>query len=199
MFKKMIFATGNSGKLKEAVEIFDDMEIVSIKKIDPSFNPEETGDTFLQNVMIKAEAAMDVVLKDIVLADDSGLVVPELDGQPGLYSARFSGEDATDEENRLKLLEMMKNIDDRTAYFCCRAVVMFPDASVISTEGRVYGKIGFKDNGDNGFGYDPIFVPDGFNKTLAELSSEEKNSISHRGDAFRKLKEMMLCLQNCLK
>ncbi len=199
MFSKIVFATGNKGKLKEAAEIFENTKVLSIKELDSTFDPDETGETFLQNVIIKAESAMDISVENAVLADDSGLVVPALNGQPGLYSARFSGKNATDEKNREKLLEMMRDIDDRSAYFCCRAVIMFPDETIISAEGRVYGKIGFKERGHNGFGYDPIFIPDGFDKTMAELSSEEKNRISHRGNAFRKLKEMVKCLQNSPK
>ena len=183
---KIVFASGNRGKLREAGEIFSGFEIVPISVFSTWHAPEETGSTFLQNAVIKAEAAAEAAEGHIVLADDSGLVVPALNGAPGIFSARFSPE-GTDEANRKKLLGELSGISDRSAYFLCTAVLVFPDRTVIAAEGRCCGKIIENERGNNGFGYDPIFVPDGFDKTLAELSEEEKNSISHRGRAFRKL------------
>lgn len=183
---KIVFASGNRGKLREAGEIFAGFEIVPISAF-PTWNaPDENGSTFLQNAVIKAEAAAAAAEGEIVLADDSGLVVPALNGAPGIFSARFSAE-GTDAANRKKLLSELSGINDRSAYFLCTAVLIFPDRTVIAAEGRCYGKIIETERGNNGFGYDPVFVPDGFDKTLAELSEEEKNSISHRGKAFRKI------------
>ncbi|MBO4711281.1 RdgB/HAM1 family non-canonical purine NTP pyrophosphatase [bacterium] len=183
---KIIFASGNLGKLREAGEIFKGFEIVPISAFPTWIAPVETGSTFLQNAVIKAEAAAAAAEGHIVLADDSGLVVPALDGAPGIFSARFSAE-GTDIANRKKLLVELSKIGDRSAYFLCTAVLIFPDKTVIATEGRCYGRIIKSERGNNGFGYDPIFMPDGYDKTLAELSEEDKNAISHRGKAFRKL------------
>ena len=183
---KIVFASGNRGKLREASEIFAGFEIVPISAFPTWHAPDENGSTFLQNAVIKAEAAAAAAEGEIVLADDSGLVVPALNGAPGIFSARFSA-DGTDGANRKKLLSELSGINDRSAYFLCTAVLIFPDRTVIAAEGRCYGKIIETERGNNGFGYDPVFVPDGYEKTLAELSEEEKNAISHRGMAFRKL------------
>ncbi|MBO4440970.1 RdgB/HAM1 family non-canonical purine NTP pyrophosphatase [bacterium] len=183
---KIVFASGNSGKLREASEIFKGFEIISIKSYQDWIPPEENGSTFLQNSVVKAEAASRVVRDLPVLADDSGLVVPALGGAPGIMSARFSAE-GTDEANRAKLLAMLKGVRDRSAYFACSAVMIFPDGSVIAERGVCPGRIIDEQRGGNGFGYDPVFVPDGFSETLAELPEEVKNSLSHRGTAFGKL------------
>lgn len=183
---KIVFASGNKGKLREASEIFEGLEIVPISAFNSWHAPDENGTTFLQNAVIKAEAAAAAAEGEVVLADDSGLVVPALNGSPGIFSARFSVE-GTDAANRKKLLSELSGISDRRAYFVCSAVLIFPDRTVIAAEGRCNGRIIESCRGENGFGYDPIFVPDGYCKTLAELSEDEKNSISHRGMAFRKL------------
>ena len=183
---KIVFASGNRGKLREAGEIFKGFEIVPISAFPAWHAPDENGSTFLQNAVIKAEAAAAAAEGEIVLADDSGLVVPALNGAPGIFSARFSPE-GTDAANRRKLLGELSKIGDRNAYFLCTAVLVFPDRTVLAAEGRCFGKIIENERGNNGFGYDPVFVPDGYEKTLAELSEEEKNAISHRGKAFRKL------------
>jgi non-canonical purine NTP pyrophosphatase, rdgB/HAM1 family len=183
---KIVFASGNRGKLREAGEIFEGFEIVPISAFSAWKSPDENGSTFLQNAVIKAEAAAKAVPGSIVLADDSGLVVPALDGAPGIFSARFSKE-GTDAANREKLLAELSGKSDRSAYFLCSAVMIFPDKTVIAAEGRCYGRIIESCRGNNGFGYDPLFVPEGYGKTLAELSEEEKNAISHRGKAFEKL------------
>ena len=183
---KIVFASGNRGKLREAAEIFEGFEIVPISAFSVWHAPDENGATFLQNAVIKAEAAAEAAEGEIVLADDSGLVVPALNGAPGIFSARFSPE-GTDAANRKKLLSELSGKGDRSAYFLCTAVLVFPDRTVIAAEGRCYGKIIETERGNNGFGYDPVFVPYGYEKTLAELSEEEKNAISHRGMAFRKI------------
>ncbi len=183
---KIVFASGNKGKLMEASEIFKGFEIVPISAFSAWHAPDENGSTFLQNAVIKAEAAAEAAEGEIVLADDSGLVVPALNGAPGIFSARFSAE-GTDAANRKKLLCELSKVSDRSAYFICTAVLIFPDRTVIAAEGRCCGKIIETERGENGFGYDPVFVPEGYGKTLAELSEEEKNAVSHRGKAFRKL------------
>lgn len=183
---KIVFASGNKGKLMEASEIFKGFEIVPISAFSAWHAPDENGSTFLRNAVIKAEAAAEAAEGEIVLADDSGLVVPALNGAPGIFSARFSAE-GTDAANRKKLLCELSKVSDRSAYFICTAVLIFPDRTVIAAEGRCCGKIIETERGNNGFGYDPVFVPEGYGKTLAELSEEEKNEISHRGKAFRKL------------
>lgn len=182
----IVFASGNRGKLREAGEILMGCDIVPISAFPKWKAPEETGSTFLQNAVIKAEAAAAAAEGQIVLSDDSGLVVPALNGAPGIFSARFSSE-GTDSANRRKLLDALSGISDRSAYFLCSAVMIFPDRTVLAAEGRCCGRIIESVRGENGFGYDPLFVPDGYGKTLAELSEEEKNVISHRGKAFRKL------------
>ncbi|MGI6394431.1 MAG: RdgB/HAM1 family non-canonical purine NTP pyrophosphatase [bacterium] len=188
---KIVFASGNKGKLKEAREIFEGFEIVSIKEFDPDFAPVESGETFFQNAVIKAEAAMKIV-KDIpVLSDDSGLIVNALNDAPGVYSSRFGGAHGDDALNRATLLEKLQNVNDRSAYFSCTAVLLFPDMSAIVTSGKCTGIIAFKELGNNGFGYDPIFIPDGFDKTFGELSLQIKNSLSHRTAAFRKIMEKL--------
>lgn len=183
---KIVFASTNRGKLREAAEIFEGFEIEPVSAF-PSWNaPDENGSTFLQNAVIKAEAAAKAVADFTVLADDSGLVVPALGGRPGIFSARFS-EKGSDAANREKLLAELSGKSDRSAYFVCTAVMIMPDKTVIAAEGRCYGRIAEAERGENGFGYDPLFVPEGYSRTLAELSEDEKNLISHRGKAFRKL------------
>lgn len=188
---KIVFATGNKGKLKEAREIFKGHEILSVKDIDPYFNPVEKGDTFFQNAVIKAEAAISLCEDVAVLSDDSGLVVPFLNGDPGVYSSRYGGEDGNDELNRKKLLNEMKDIEDRKAYFQCTAVLLKSDGSAIVEVGKCHGTIGFNEKGTGGFGYDPVFIPESHEKTMAELTAEEKNALSHRGIAFRKVMEAL--------
>ena len=184
---KLIFASGNPGKLMEASEIFKGFEIIPVSTFQNWKAPCENGSTFLQNAVIKAEAAAEAADGFTVLADDSGLVVPALDGRPGIFSARFSRE-GTDAANRVKLLDELSGKTDRKAFFVCAAVMIFPDRTSIAAEGRCCGRIIESCRGSNGFGYDPLFVPDGFDdRTMAELSEDEKNSISHRGKAFGKL------------
>ena len=188
---KIVFATGNKGKLREAREIFEGHEVISIKEFSTEFNPEETGDTFFQNAVIKAEEAIKLTGEIAVLSDDSGLVVPSLGGVPGVYSSRYGGEDGNDALNRKKLLEEMTGVSDRSAYFQCTAVFLKKDGSAVVKTGKCCGKIGFEEKGTGGFGYDPLFIPDGHEKTMAELTSQEKNALSHRGAAFKKIMEYL--------
>ena len=184
---RIVFATGNKGKLREAQEIFGGHEVISIKEFSTEFNPEETGDTFFQNAVIKAEEAIKLTGEIAVLSDDSGLVVPSLGGVPGVYSSRYGGEDGNDVLNRQKLLNEMESIADRRAYFQCTAVLLQHDGSAVVKVGKCWGKIDLNEKGTGGFGYDPVFIPDGYERTMAELTPQEKNSLSHRGIAFRKI------------
>ncbi|MBQ8164927.1 MAG: XTP/dITP diphosphatase [Clostridia bacterium] len=191
---KIIAATGNKNKLKEFGEIFSsygfDVEMKSAAQCGVHDFPEETESTFIGNAFIKAQYMYDNVEIDentVVLADDSGLSVDALDGAPGVFSARYAGEDATDDDRINKLLSELKNVPEekRTAAFVCSIAVILPDGKKLNTDGYMKGRIAFEKKGENGFGYDPIMYIPEFNKTVAELSSDEKNKISHRGEALR--------------
>ena len=192
---KIIFATGNKGKLKEVRNIFSDtkFEIISFDEIEFTDEIIEDGNTFEENAFIKA----DTIFKKFnipVIADDSGLSVVQLNGEPGIYSARYAGEKATYLDNNLKLISELKNYPEpHSAKFVCCAVFV-DGTNRISVLGELPGKIIKEFKGEHGFGFDPIFVPDGFNFTLAELGLEEKNKISHRAKAFSELKEKLLNL-----
>lgn len=182
---KLLFATNNANKLREAREILEPLGfvIISMKEAGVDIEPEENGSSFAENAMIKAKAVFAELSEPIpVIADDSGLCVDALDGRPGIYSARYAPEG----ERCGKLLSEMKDIpqEKRGAYFECG--IAFYDGKVSKElSGRCLGTIGHEERGSNGFGYDPVFVRDG--KTLAEMTSEEKNAISHRGAAMEKL------------
>ncbi|MBR1592753.1 MAG: RdgB/HAM1 family non-canonical purine NTP pyrophosphatase [Ruminococcus sp.] len=182
--KEIVMATNNANKLREAREIFSllGIEVVSMRESDIECDPEETGETFEENALIKAKAVHDITGR-AVIADDSGLCVDALGGRPGVYSARY----APNEEKCSKLLDEMKNIPDcdRTAYFECCIAFIDDKGEYKSFSGRCTGRIGYEEKGTNGFGYDPIFLYG--DKTLAEMSPDEKNSISHRGAAMREL------------
>ncbi len=191
---KIVFATGNKHKLQEAREIFTGVEILSILDFDKDFDPEEYGKTFLENAVIKAEAARAVTGGLPVLSDDSGLIVPALDGAPGIHSARWGGVNGDHARNRAKLRTDLSGIADRSAYFLCTAVLICPAGNALVATGRVDGTLIDEERGDGGFGYDPMFIAQDDTRTLAQLSADEKNALSHRGRAFRKLEEMLRCL-----
>ena len=151
---------------------------------------EETGKTFAENAKIKAFSGCKESGYPCI-ADDSGLCVDALDGAPGIYSARYSGEHGNDEENIKKLLFSLKDVPDekRTAHFTCAVCVCFPDGREINLEGRCEGKIGYEKHGDGGFGYDPVFMID--DRSFAEFSKEEKDAVSHRGNALRELVKVL--------
>ena len=194
--KKIVAATGNKGKLQEFREILSDFEIVSMKDLGINVDIEETGETFRDNAYIKAEAISKLV-KLPVLSDDSGLCVDALSGRPGVFSARFAGEDANDEKNIEKLLFELKDVpyENRTARFLSVICIIFPDGKAVYGEGKCEGTILYEKKGENGFGYDPVFFVPELNKTFAEANSDEKNSISHRrkalDDVSKKLKEII--------
>ena len=191
---KIVFASGNEGKVKEIKEMLEGMgiELVSLKAYTNVPEIVEDGSTFLENALKKARIISEFT-NETVLADDSGLQVAELDGQPGIYSARYAGEKATDDDNIDLLLERLKNIpqEKRTAFFCCALVLYRTDGNYDSFESKWQGLIIDERRGKNGFGYDPVFFVPELKKTAAELPSEIKNKVSHRGQAFARLKEAL--------
>ena len=190
--KRIIFATGNQGKMKEIREIMADLdvEVVSMKEAGISADIEENGTTFEENAVIKAKAICEMT-GEIVLADDSGLEIDYLNKEPGVYSARYMGEDTSYRIKNQNLIDRLKGVPDekRTARFVCAIAAAFPDGSIKTVRAAMEGRIGYEEKGENGFGYDPIFYLPEYGCTSAELSMEEKNKISHRGKALRAIKE----------
>lgn len=194
MADKIIFATGNKNKMREIRDILSDlgMEILSMKEagIDKEIN--ENGKTFEENALIKARA----VAKDtdaVVLADDSGLEIDYLNKEPGIYSARYLGEDTSYEIKNQALLDRLSGVkkEDRTARFVCAIAAVLPDKREFVVRETIEGYIGEKPAGTNGFGYDPIFYVDEYGCSTAELSEEKKNEVSHRGKALRAMREVL--------
>jgi XTP/dITP diphosphohydrolase len=193
--RRIVVATGNRGKLAEIGEILRGSEFDIVPQSGFDFEPAaETGDTFLANALLKARhAASETGL--IALADDSGLVVDVLAGAPGVYSARYAGDDASDEQNIAKLLRALQDQDaqNRAAEFRCVAVVVFPDgrSAPLVAEGKWRGRIAMSRHGQGGFGYDPVFFDPVPGKCAAEMTAAEKNARSHRGQALRRLAELL--------
>lgn len=200
---QIIFATGNKGKIREIKEIVaagsnaENIEVLSMREADVAADPEENGADFEDNALIKAQAVYDLLLSRpvpenttrIVMSDDSGLVIDALDGAPGVHSARYMGYD-TDYRLRMEhILNLMKDVPDekRTARFVAAVAAILPDGQSRVVRGAMEGRIGHSIAGKNGFGYDPFFYLPQYGKTSAEISPEEKNSISHRGQALRKM------------
>lgn len=186
-FMKYIIGTNNPKKLIELQRILAPLKIeaVTAKQVGISLDDvEENGTTFLENSYIKAEAACKKTGIPAI-ADDSGLCVDALDGRPGIYSARYAGKNATDSDRIVKLLSEMKNVEEnkRTACFVSAITCVFPNGDIIQAEGKCFGKIAFKPDGDNGFGYDPVFLRNGV--SFGKLTPEEKDKVSHRGNALR--------------
>lgn len=186
---KLVLATKNSGKVIEFRRILEefgasDMEVLGLDAFPEIGDIEETGNTFEENSLLKARTIARITGLP-ALADDSGICVDALDGAPGLYSARYSGKG--DAANNAKLLEALKDVadEDRGAYFICVAAFVRPDGFEKVAEGRFYGRILHAPVGDGGFGYDPLFLPEGLDRSSAELSAQEKDAISHRGKAMR--------------
>ena len=194
MQKRIIFATGNEGKMKEVRMILADMdyEIVSMKEAGVEIEIIEDGKTFEENALIKATAIMKET-GELVLADDSGLEIDYFDKAPGVYSARYLGEDTPYEVKNRVILERMEGVaeEKRTARFVCAIAAAFPDGTTKTVRGTIEGIIGYESKGENGFGYDPIFYLPEYGCTSAELAPEEKNKISHRGKALQKMKELI--------
>ena len=192
---RIIFATGNAGKMREIREIMSDMnlEILSMKEAGITTDIVEDGTTFEENAIIKAKAVA-AFTDDIVLADDSGLEVDYLDKEPGIYSARYMGEDTPYSVKNQAILDRLEGVpkEKRTARFVCAIAAVMPDRTVLVTRETIEGYIGTKSAGENGFGYDPIFYVDEYGCSTAELTEEQKNAISHRGKALRAMKEKMI-------
>ncbi len=192
----IVIATANAHKVQEYRELIQDNRVELKSLLDyPAFpGVEENGSSFKENASIKALAACKYC--DVpAFADDSGLEVMALNGEPGIYSARYA---PTSEERIAKLLKNMEGVTDRRARFVC-VIAIAVNGEVIDTfEGEIRGTIGFEPKGTNGFGYDPVFIPEGETRTFAELSSEEKNRISHRANAFKKAAEFVEDQMNCL-
>ncbi|WP_022852232.1 RdgB/HAM1 family non-canonical purine NTP pyrophosphatase [Limisalsivibrio acetivorans] len=188
---RIYVATKNMHKLEEIQKILEGNEVYSAYDyIDGDLDVEETGSTYEENASIKAAALSKLINDAHVIADDSGLSVEAMEGAPGVYSARFAGENATDAQNNDKLLRVMKDVPDemRDAAFVC-AIALAKNGEVLKTfRGECPGRLAHEPKGGNGFGYDPLVItPDG--RSMAELSPAEKNSISHRGKALRKLRD----------
>ncbi|MBO6114609.1 MAG: XTP/dITP diphosphatase [Lachnospiraceae bacterium] len=195
--KKIIFATGNEDKMKEIRMILADSgyEILSMKQAGIDIDIVEDGKTFEENAIIKATAISKVKEAEgcIVLADDSGLEIDYLGGEPGIYSARYEGVDTPYEIKNRIILDRLKDVPDeeRTARFVCAIAIAYPDGKVDTRRGTIEGRIAYEPAGENGFGYDPIFYVPELKKTTAELDPEEKNKLSHRGNALRLIKELI--------
>lgn len=185
---KIVAATNNPNKVREFGEILGELgiEIISLKDIEINIEIPETGTTFAENALIKAKAVSKLSNMP-VLADDSGLCVDALDGAPGLYSARFGGEDLDDGGKRKLLLEKMKDETNRKAYFISSLALLFPSGELITAEEKVFGSITKEEIGNGGFGYDPIFYCDDIKKCFGIATPKEKDSVSHRGRALRNL------------
>ena len=189
---EILFATSNAGKAKEVQAMFSDLDVdvKTLREEGIDIEIEENGQTFAENALIKAKAIAGMTDK-IVLADDSGLVVDYLNGEPGIYSARYMGEDTSYDIKNTRILERMEGVpdDQRTARFVCAMAAIMPGGEVICTEGIMEGLIGYEMKGTNGFGYDPIFYLPEYGMTSSEISPEKKNEISHRGKALRKMQD----------
>lgn len=183
---KFVLASHNKKKLQEMREILDSLgvEIISQSELGLDLEPEENGETFEENSLIKAKAVMEASGLPAI-ADDSGFCVDALNGAPGVYSARYGGPGLTDAEKNRLILGAMSGQFPRTCRFVCCITCCFPDGGVLTSRGECVGTVAFTPMGEGGFGYDPIFFVPGLKKTFAQLSPEEKNAISHRGNAIR--------------
>ena len=193
---RIIFATGNANKMKEIRMILSDMgmEILSMKEAGVDVDIVEDGTTFEENAQIKAKAIAKLLPDDIVLADDSGLEIDYLNKEPGIYSARYMGEDTSYDVKNQNLIDRLEGVpkEQRTARFVCAMAAVFPNGETITARGTIEGYIGWEPAGENGFGYDPIFYVDEYGCSTAELSPEAKNEISHRGKALRAIRDEVM-------
>lgn len=192
--KRIIFATGNAGKMREIKEILADMnvEILSMKEAGINVDIVEDGKTFEENALVKAKAIA-AFTDDIVLADDSGLEVDYLNKEPGIYSARYMGEDTSYDIKNQAILDRLAGVpkEERTARFVCAIAAVLPDKKELVTRETIEGYIGERPAGENGFGYDPIFYVEEYECSTAELSDAQKNAVSHRGKALRSMKKLL--------
>lgn len=190
--ERVIFATGNAGKMKEIRMILGDagLEVISMKEAGIRIDIQEDGQTYEENALIKARAVA-AHTEYIVLADDSGLEIDYLNKEPGVYSARYMGEDTPYSVKNARLVSLLEGVPEekRTARFVCAIAAVLPDGRELTVRAAIEGRIGYGEKGSNGFGYDPIFYVPEMGKTTAELTEEEKNQVSHRGKALRLMKE----------
>ncbi|MEE2993898.1 MAG: XTP/dITP diphosphatase [Gemmatimonadota bacterium] len=188
----IVLATRNKGKISELRRLLDGWHVESCDVYPGCPVPDETGHTFQENALIKARIIASFT-QEVTLADDSGLEVDALDGAPGIYSARFAGLNASDEDNRRKILHLLTAIPDaeRKARFRCVIAISTPDGKEWISEGACEGHIGRQEMGKDGFGYDPLFIPDGYKQTFAELGKEIKNQISHRSRALQQIMDIL--------
>lgn len=195
MKDKVIFATGNEGKMKEIRMLLGDVdvEVLSLKDAGISLDVEENGVSFGENALIKARACA-FRTGMLALADDSGLEIDALNGEPGIYSARYMGEDTSYHIKNRSLVERLSGVpeEERTARFVCAIAAVEPDGTERLTEGIMEGRIGYEEKGVNGFGYDSIFYVPEYGITSGEMDAEQKNKASHRGKALKKMKDMLL-------
>lgn len=196
MRRRIIFATGNEGKMREIREILKDMDadVLSMKEAGIETEIAENGADFEENAVIKAQAVAALQTGAVVLADDSGLEIDYLNGEPGIYSARYMGEDTPYSVKNKNLIDRLEGVPDnrRTARFVCAIAAVLPGGEVITTRGVIEGRIDYAEKGKNGFGYDPIFYVPEFGCTTAQLSAEEKNRVSHRGRALEAMKTELM-------
>ena len=183
---KIVLASGNRGKLREFKEMLSD-DLISVSDIIDDFEPEESADSFAGNALIKAKTLYEKLGNEyIIISDDSGISVPVLGGEPGIYSARYAGENASDKDNLMKLVDRLKEIGvDNTPAYYTAAIAIVSDRAEYIMHGWMHGRVITEPRGDKGFGYDPIFIPEGFENTLGELDSDIKSEISHRAKALR--------------
>lgn len=192
--KQIIFATGNEGKMKEIRMILEELKcsVVSMREAGIEADIVEDGQTFEENAIIKARAIAQQT-DSVVLADDSGLVIDYLNGEPGIYSARYLGEDTSYRIKNQNLIDRLEGVPDekRGARFVCVIAAVLPGGEILTERGIMEGRIGYEEKGGNGFGYDPIFYVPEYDCSAAELTPEQKNQISHRGKALQKIKEAL--------
>lgn len=194
MSNRIVFATGNAGKVREVQAILADMgmEVLSMKEAGISIDIEENGTTYEENALIKAREVAKYT-DAIVMADDSGIEIEYMDNGPGIFSARFLGEDTSYTIKNNYIIQKLDGVPDekRTARYVCAIAAVLPNGKELTTRGVFEGRIGYEEAGENGFGYDPIFYVPKFGKTTAQLSSEEKNQVSHRGIALEAMKAQL--------
>lgn len=201
MGKRIVFATGNQNKMKEIRMIFEElgMAIYSMKELGLDVEIEEDGTSFEENAEIKARAVAEILQDDIILADDSGLEIDYLNKAPGIYSARFAGEDTSYDIKNKILLDKLNGVPDeqRTARFVCVIVAVFPNGQAETVRGTIEGRIGYEIAGENGFGYDPIFYVPECGCTTAEMDPVKKNELSHRGKALSAMRKVLEDRMSC--
>lgn len=199
--KRIVFATGNVGKIREIEAILTDLglEVVTMKEAGASVDVEENGSTYEENALIKSRAVAACLREagkqeeTVVMADDSGLEIDHLNGEPGIYSARYLGRDTSYDIKNRYMIQALEGVEDerRTARFVCAIAAVLPDGRELTSRGVIEGRIAYEEKGENGFGYDPIFYVPELGCTTAELSEEEKNKVSHRGNALRLMKQQL--------